>query len=73
MSTINQINNLSNAATTHIGGNGAGESTQDADWFSNTSTYTAQAITATPYFESSSTIDQISLSILSCIGATSTL
>jgi hypothetical protein len=73
MSTINQINNLSNTPTTQIDTGSAGGTSQDADWFSNTATDTARAITATPYFESGSTIDQMSLSILSCIGASSPL
>lgn len=73
MSTINQINNLANAAATQLSSSSIGGSSQNADWFTENTTNQAQTITASTYFDSGSTVEEMTLSILSCIGDTSTL
>ncbi|MES9831405.1 MAG: hypothetical protein ABW157_11485 [Candidatus Thiodiazotropha sp. LLP2] len=75
MSTINQINNLSNAAASQLNSStstSARGASQNADWFTDNATDASQSITVSACFDSSSTIEQMSKSILSCIGDTST-
>lgn len=74
MSTINQINNLSNASAAQLsdGGSISGSSLQNSnDWFMDGAIDSSQLITATNYYETGTSIDQISQNILSFIGASS--
>ncbi|MES9938942.1 MAG: hypothetical protein ABW104_04120 [Candidatus Thiodiazotropha sp. 6PLUC2] len=71
MSTINQINNLSNATASQLSSSSsasASGTSQNADWFTDDATDASQTITASAHFDSGTTIDQMSQSILSCIG-----
>ena len=74
MSPISQVNNLSNVAASQLSnGSSTGRTSQNDNWFTDDSTDISQTITATNFFDASTTIEQMSRSILSCIGASSSL
>ena len=69
MSFINQVNNLSSPGASNLSctPNTDGVSSE-TDWFTCSFDQTEQAITASPIFANGTTLDEMSLSILSCIG-----
>jgi hypothetical protein len=76
MSTINQINNLPNLSAAQVSGSRSdvsGGLSQSIDWFTDNISDSSQPIIATSYFDSNATIEQMSHTILSCIGDTTTL
>ncbi len=73
MPTINQINNLSNASVAKLSdSNVSGSSRQNSnDWFVDGTIDSSQLIAAANYYETGTSIEQISQDILSFIGASS--
>lgn len=74
MSTINQINNLSNASAAKPGGSEqiSGSSTQNhSDWFTDSSIDSTLSFSTSNYFDAGTSIDQMSQSILSCLSGSS--
>jgi hypothetical protein len=70
MSPINQINSLANGMPPNISPRPQVGRTAslESDWFTASSTENDLPITASQVFEEGSTVDEMSKSILSCIG-----
>ncbi|ODB95065.1 hypothetical protein A3197_17005 [Candidatus Thiodiazotropha endoloripes] len=74
MSTINQINNLSNASAAQLSSSESisGSSSKNcSDWFTDSSFDSSLPISASNSFDAGTSIDQMSQSILSCLSGSS--